>query len=89
MTTNSLDLFVLSEIMVTKEARELNDAKLEGRLKEEDGPRLEYYNQTLSDLASFNLKNSSKVDYEAELDNLSSYDRSMMAEIMQIASMLE
>lgn len=45
-TSNSLDLFVLSEIMVNKGAKELKEAKLEGILKE----KTKYYNQTLSDL---------------------------------------
>lgn len=49
--------------MVSKEAKGLNQAKAEGSLKEEDQARLDYYNQTLGDLADFNLKNSSKRAY--------------------------
>lgn len=63
--SNSLDLFELSEIMVSKEAKGLNLAKEEGTLKEEDQARLDYYNQTLGDLADFNLKNSGKMAYES------------------------
>lgn len=59
-----MDIFELAEMMVNKEAKQLREAKLEGTLKEEDESRLEYYNQTLSDLADFNLKNSGVNEYE-------------------------
>lgn len=63
-TSNPLDIFELSELMVNKEACQLRMAKLEGKLKEEDEARLEYYEQTLKDLTQYNLKDNGEREYE-------------------------